>query len=400
MICVFTRRITDELASLVRQIDIIMENGEIQKLAAFVVLLAEDVNSAEEELRSLAKNHKITRVPLTVFNGTDGPPNYAITEQAEVTVLKWGGEKKLVRVNHAFGSGQLNETLIAKVVSDISAPDDEKDVVVVGVYNTPITIKRLQQIGLRTDIESLDLQDVNLTAAAFRHLRGLAQLRSLNLFRNKNLTDESIETLVRFQQLEHLNVSSTRVTNAGVKQLAGKLTQLKSFNCRNSRLIDDEGLRHLHQRPRLEMLLCGNTSISDAGLEHVSNLASLRELEVRKTRITDAGLAHLRKLTRLENLNCSDNRITSEGVRHFSALTELRSLDLSQTRIDDAALSHLSRMVHLEHLDLSRTWIAGQGLRHLHKLQSLRFVNLFGTKATAEHVATLQHALPTCEVVR
>ncbi len=142
MICDFTRRITDELASLVKRIDSIVEDGEKQKLAAFVVLLAENVNSAEEELRRLAKNQKITHVPLTVFDGTDGPPDYAISEQSEVTVLKWGGEKKLVRVNHAFGSRQLNQTLIAKVVADITSQDDKKDVVAVGVFNTPITITR------------------------------------------------------------------------------------------------------------------------------------------------------------------------------------------------------------------------------------------------------------------
>lgn len=401
MICIFARKVTDELASLVEQIDVVVERNAARKMAAFVVLFGDDPEVTKLKLESLARDHRIERVPLTVFSGAAGPPNYAIAKDAEVTVMMWGGEKKLVRVNHTHGKGKVGKSFIAKVVADASAADVENSAVAAGVFNTQISIERLKQLGTLTDIDALDLQDVNLTPTGLKYLQGLTKLRLLNLFRNKKLTDSAVDTLIAFTQLEELNISSTQITNTGLERLAKNLPKLKKLNFRNSRQIDDTGLEQLLQRPELEVLLCGNTLITDAGLARISKMTSLRELEVRKTKITDAGFFHLKQLTKLRKLNCSDNnKITSESVRHLSNLTELRALDLSQTRIGDAGLAQLGGLIHLEQLDLSRTPITGEGLRHLHQLRHLHFVNLFGTRVTDETVIDLQKALPNCEIVR
>ena len=37
------------------------------------------------------------------------------------------------------------------------------------------------------------------------------------------------------------------------------------------------------------------TNVGDKGLEHLKGLTSLRELNVRQTKVTDAGVANLRK---------------------------------------------------------------------------------------------------------
>ncbi len=400
MICIFARGITDELASLVKQIDTVVEANEASKLAAFVVLLSADLDSSEQKLKTLAEQQGIKRVPLTVFVGTVGPPNYAIAEDARVTVMMWGGEKKLIRVNHTFGKKKLSQPFVARVVADAASSDEQDFAVSVGVFNTPITNDHLNHLATLTEVETLDLQDVNLSAAGLRRLRGLTRLRSLNLFRNKRLTDSAVDTLASFTQIEELDISSTRITNEGLARLAQKLNKLTKLNFRNSRQIDDTGLEQLVQRRQLQVLLCGNTFITDAGLAHISQLTSLRELEIRKTKIRNEGLAQLRTLTNLRNLNCSDNNITGDGLRHLSGLVELRSLDLSQTRLDDDGLAHLGGMVHLEELDLSRTPITGEGLRHLRPLKNLKFINLFATQATEASVVELQRALPNCKVLR
>ncbi len=118
MVNVFTRSLTDDLASLVKQIDDQVAKNSDKKMKGFVVLLTDDPDAAEGEIKAFAKKHGIKNVPLTLFDGTAGPPNYRIAKDAEVTVNMWVGLKS--KANHAFAKGQLNKESIAKVVADTS----------------------------------------------------------------------------------------------------------------------------------------------------------------------------------------------------------------------------------------------------------------------------------------
>lgn len=118
MVTVFAREITDDLASLVKQIDDAVEKNKEQQLAAFVVLLTDDADAAEAKLKALAEKQKIKSTPLTVFEGAAGPPPYKVSKDADVTVLMW--KKTEVVVNHAFAKGGLNKEAVAKVVADTS----------------------------------------------------------------------------------------------------------------------------------------------------------------------------------------------------------------------------------------------------------------------------------------
>ncbi len=113
---VFTRSLDDGLASLVKKIDAKVADNADKKMAGFVVLLTDDPDQAEAELKAFAKKHDIKHVPLTLFDGVAGPRSYKIAEDADVTVNMWVGVK--VQANHAFGKGELNEGAVAKVVAD------------------------------------------------------------------------------------------------------------------------------------------------------------------------------------------------------------------------------------------------------------------------------------------
>ena len=114
MVAIFTRSITDDLTSLVKQIDDQVAQNEDKKMASFVILLSNDPDADEAKLKTLAEKAGIKHVPLTVFDGIAGPPNYKIAEDAEVTVLHWL-ERKTV-VNHAFAKGKLDKDGVKKVV--------------------------------------------------------------------------------------------------------------------------------------------------------------------------------------------------------------------------------------------------------------------------------------------
>ncbi len=119
MVAIFTRSITDELTSLVKQIDEQVAQNADKKMAAFVILLSNDADGDEAKLNALAekagiKTGKDANVPLTIFDGVAGPPNYKVAEDAEVTVLHWKERKTIV--NHAFAKGKLDKEGVKKVV--------------------------------------------------------------------------------------------------------------------------------------------------------------------------------------------------------------------------------------------------------------------------------------------
>jgi hypothetical protein len=92
---IFTQKVDDDLASLVKAVDEVQKNNE--KLGTFVV----GVSGVEEaDLDKLQSTHKLT-TPLTVAKDKDGPPKYTLNKEAAVTVVvyKKGG---VVSKNFAF----------------------------------------------------------------------------------------------------------------------------------------------------------------------------------------------------------------------------------------------------------------------------------------------------------
>ena len=116
MVTVFTRKITDDLASLVKKIDNIVGKNTDKQMRAFVVLLTEEPDADEARLTKLAEKLKIKNVPLTIFDGITGPNGYKISADADLTVLMWVDQR--VRVNHTLAAGKLNKVKIKKILAD------------------------------------------------------------------------------------------------------------------------------------------------------------------------------------------------------------------------------------------------------------------------------------------
>jgi hypothetical protein len=113
---VFARELTDDLASLVKQLDAVVAKNEEKKMAGFVVLLSEDPDADEAKVVAFAEKHGIKNLPLTMFDGVAGPPDYKLAKEADVTVLLW--VKQEVKANHAFGKGGLTASAVKQVVAD------------------------------------------------------------------------------------------------------------------------------------------------------------------------------------------------------------------------------------------------------------------------------------------
>ena len=115
MVCVFARKTSETLTSLVKQLD--EKIGENGKLKSFVVILTpRDDKSTADELRKLAKDAGIKNVPMTLLQDPVGPPDYDIATDANVTVMMWSGTR--VKVNHAY-KGDLTDKDVRAIVADI-----------------------------------------------------------------------------------------------------------------------------------------------------------------------------------------------------------------------------------------------------------------------------------------
>jgi hypothetical protein len=114
VVCVFARKTSEPLTSLVKQID--RKIGENDKLKSFVVILSDNGDKAADELRKLAQKAGIKNVPLTLVQNLDGPGEYDLSRDAEITVLMWNEHK--VKVNHAYKGG-LTEKEVNAIVADI-----------------------------------------------------------------------------------------------------------------------------------------------------------------------------------------------------------------------------------------------------------------------------------------
>ena len=119
MINIHAREITDDLTSLVSQIDELvspaLSRRNPDRTQSFVVFLTDDPDEMEPKLAKLAADKKLKNVPLTLFDGEAGHPDYKIAKDAEVTVLMWTNLR--IEQNFAFKKGELNADAVKKVVA-------------------------------------------------------------------------------------------------------------------------------------------------------------------------------------------------------------------------------------------------------------------------------------------
>jgi hypothetical protein len=109
-----------------------------------------------------------------------------------------------------------------------------------------------------------------------------------------------------------------------------------------SNVTDDdlELLRPLNGPGDLDLT---DTKVSDAGLPHLVGLKRLHSLELTGTKLTDAGLRTLGTIHELVGLDVQRTSITDSGLDHLKGLTNLSWLDLRDTKVTKAGLTKLQQ---------------------------------------------------------
>ncbi|HIQ22667.1 MAG TPA: hypothetical protein EYH34_15690 [Planctomycetes bacterium] len=205
------------------------------------------------------------------------------------------------------------------------------------------------------------------------------------------VTDREMAILEDLPGLRWLSLNGTRVTDAGLGELA-RFAHLERLWLSGTQ-VGDRGLWHLRNMRWLRQLYLNGTRVTDAGLAHLAGLDQLEKLWLTGPQITDAGLAHVGKLTRLDLLFLDGTGQSDTGMQHLRGLRRLEWLRISRCgRITDAGLEPLSTLRRLRELDLSHCpRLTDAGLVHLRRLRAVRALSLRGTGVTDSGLEQLRN---------
>ena len=96
----------------------------------------------------------------------------------------------------------------------------------------------------------------------------------VDLSRSERFNDKCMNLLRAFQSLTALNLSSTKITDVGLKEVVD-LTNLTSLELSRTQ-ITDLSMREIGRLTNLKTLGLADTRITDAGLNEIGNLKSMR----------------------------------------------------------------------------------------------------------------------------
>ena len=176
-------------------------------------------------------------------------------------------------------------------------------------------LSALRRLADLPQLEVLILDGKSLSDAELRHLRGLSQLKILEI--NHSPIDGSGLDLANLRHLEELSLFQTSLNDAGAQRLEG-LDQLCSLDISGTK-ITDQALVSLSRLKRLQSLDLSNTALSDAGLPRLAETPRLEVLCLANTQVTDAGLVWLTSLSNLRVLDLRGTKVTSDGVSLLEA---------------------------------------------------------------------------------
>ena len=119
-VMVFTRKTDGEVANLTKELNSAVAANSEKKLAAFVNVLNADKGAAEKGAADLAAHADVKNVPVVVpVESENGPANYGLNPDAEVTVII--ANKSKVVASMGFAAGKLDAAAVSEVLKQVKS---------------------------------------------------------------------------------------------------------------------------------------------------------------------------------------------------------------------------------------------------------------------------------------
>ena len=221
--------------------------------------------------------------------------------------------------------------------------------------------------------------------------------------RGTYVSDADLDLLAAMPTLERLDLSLSRVTDLGMLRLKG-LKNVREINLWYAELVTDEGLAAMRTWTKIQRLNLRGTKVTDNTLSILAGKESIAALDIGFAEVTDSGLQYLPRLPNLRELAIGGNKMTEVGLQVLRAMPRLTRLDLSgKQRTDsglwfvgltDIGLDPVATVADLRDLNLSGTPVTARGLEKLTALKNLRKLNLLACKRINDDAAAQLAAMP------
>jgi len=335
----------------------------------------------------------------------------ARTEREAITAITAAGGQVFYDWQNPEGSSfppRLDPTPLGSLLSRLGTDFRGRAVLVVfcaGPKNHPDD-SVMPQIGRLHGLRELDfsppvhdmvqlgnVSHPRVTDAGLVHLRGLTQLRRLELGWS-GVRGPGLAHLCGLRQLRELGLLGLPLKDDDLVYLEG-LTSLERLYLR-SNLITDQGLAHLAGLTKLKLLDLSSVAITGTGFSHLTQMSQLEHLGLHSTRIeTLSPIAHLTELT---GVTLDYARVRDVDMTVIAGLRKLKFLSLASTPVGDPGLSHLAGLTDLEFLDLSGTRITDAGLGSLAGLARCKTLFVGRTRVTPAGIEALSKKCPRMRI--
>jgi internalin A len=223
------------------------------------------------------------------------------------------------------------------------------------------------------------LRSVSLIAspASDLGLRNIADSNEISFLtlQGKEITDKSIEGIAKLKNLHRLFLTDAQVSDEGVAMLTKlPVSQLK---LRGSRITDRAIDSLVDAKFTFEWLDLTNTRVTDAGVKRLSAFKKLYFLWLNGTAITDASVKEIARLEKLQSLHLNGTAITDACMREIAGLKQMNVLSLARTKVSHVGVKDLIGSP-VQHLDLSYTPVTEETFAQLSRFSRLETVNLTG----------------------
>ena len=307
------------------------------------------------------------------------------------------GLSKLKRFNANSLEASQNNPIDLSPLADLGDLE-EVDFYATRVANTDALAgkEKLRRVSLyMSAVDSIDFLTttpgvLELSLYGFEHtfkdyspLLKLPVLRNLDIYMNKQATDELLAPLAELTTLEEISMSNCdQVTSFGFLKGCKDIKVINANWC--TKLADISDLAELKQLQRVEI---ADLPIDD--LSAFTGNSNLDELDISGTKITD--LAGLSGCTNLKSLDVSETEVADISI--LGECAGLQKLVLKATAVSD--LSPLSACSGLSWLDIRGSKVSD--LTPLLELKSMRSLVVDEKFPTAQ-VDAIKEAIPTLEV--
>lgn len=298
-----------------------------------------------------------------------------------------------MRFNHLISISLLSFAAVASTLDSLAwvsdaggvvTRDARGNVVVVDLRASWAGDSDLASLAALPVLSRLDLSETRITDHGLRQLKNAPAITDLNLRYAELITDQGILAMKGWKHLARLNLEGTKITDSALQQLSA-LTSLETLNI-------------------------GSVQVTDAGLEALTSLTNLKELTLGGDKLTDAGLQPLRQLPGLKLLDLGGVQrtdsgpwsvsFTQPGLEAIATLKVLRRLRLDGTLISARGLDTLKRLTQLEVLDLHDcTEIGDDVIPALTAMRTIRWLDVTNTKITATGLEKLRQDRADCHIL-